>query len=392
MAVSRRVIVTIGVVLAPLVLATAIYSRTSALQSLAPDAGSRPGSTLAASGPPPTEVAIPVEGVVVVRGTLTTSLSAAGRAAAWRSTVITAQVSGRISGLPAREGDRVSAGQLLVSLDPAEYGLAVEEAEAARQDALWKFKELTVLDDRIPDADVRRDRDQAARARSGLGAAEIRIRRARLDLARTRSLAPFSGRIASLKVVPGQWVKQGEELMTLVELDPLKVEVEVLESEVGSVSLGNVARVTFSAFPGEVFTGRVETINPLVDTETRTARATILVPNALGRILPGMYARVSLDAQHHNNRILVPRSAVVERDRRTMVFVAEPADRGEVAKWRYVTTGLKNDSVVEILAGDGNGTDGVQPGETVLTAGHANLIHDARIRVVSKAGSVASGP
>lgn len=392
MAVSRRVIVTVSVVLTSFVLATAIVSRSSPLEKSALDVGAHQRGAPAASGPPPTEVAIPVEGVAAIRGTLTTSLSAAGRAAAWRSTVITAQVSGRISGLRAREGDRVPVGQLLLSLDPAEYGLALEEAEAARQEALWKFKELTVGDDRIPNADVRRDRDQAARARSGLGAAEIRIRRARLDLARTRSVAPFSGRIAALKVVPGQWVKQGEELMTLVALDPLKVEVEVLEGEVGSVSVGNVARVTFSAFPGEVFTGRVETINPLVDTETRTARATILVPNAGGRILPGMYARVSLDAQHHKNRILVPRSAVVERDRRTMVFVAEPADRGEVAKWRYVTTGLKNDSFVEILAGDGNGTDGVQPGEIVLTAGHANLIHDARVRVVSEAGSAASSP
>lgn len=327
-----------------------------------------------------TDVPIPVHGVEARKETLVMSVSAAGQAEAWKKTVLVAQVGGRITGLPVRESQGVGNGQVLVALDPAEYGLAVEDARAAVRDAQSKYREMTLFDDRITDAAARAERDRIARAKSGMEAADVKLRRAQLDLARTRMSAPFAGRIASLKVVPGQWVRPGDELMTVVNLDPIKVEVQVLESEVGYLSPGRTATVSFAAFPGEPFAGRVETINPVVDGQTRTAKVTVLVPNPQGRILPGMYARVSLEARRFDDRILVPRSAILERDRRTMLFVFEgEGDRG-LAKWRYVTTGLQNDSLVEIV--ENPETETVRPGETVLVDGHYTLIHDARVRLV----------
>jgi membrane fusion protein, multidrug efflux system len=102
----------------------------------------------------------------------------------------------------------------------------------------------------------------------------------------------------------------------------------------------------------------------------------VLVPNPEARILPGMYARVELEAQRIPDRILVPRTAILERDRRTMVFVHENGR----AKWRYVTTGMENEYYVEIR--DHPDTDMVRPGEVVLTAGHFTLTHDATVRLV----------
>ena len=223
------------------------------------------------------------------------------------------------------------------------------------------------------------DRAAFARSKTGLEAAEVRLRKAQLDLSRTRITSPFGGRVATLKVVPGQWVRAGDELMTIVALDPIKVEVQVLESEVGYLAPGRKARVSFAAFPAP-FIGTVQTINPVVDGGTRTARVTVVVPNPGGRILPGMYARVQLDAQRFENRVLVPRSAILERDRRSMLFVFDGTGDTGLAKWRYVTTGLQNDSVVEIVPSAE--TDSVQPGEVVLTEGHYTLIHDARVRLV----------
>ena len=314
-----------------------------------------------------------------MRGTLILSVSAAGEAAASQRAVIAAQVGGRIATLPVREGQMVRAGQRVVTLDVAEHLLAVQEAQAALRDAEAKYREITIFDDRIADEAVRRDRAQAARARSGVETAEVRVRRAQLEMERTRILAPFSGRAAYMKAVQGQWVRQGDELMTVVALDPMRIEVQVLESEVGQLTLGGAAHVTFSAFPGESFHGTIQTINPVVDAATRTARVTVLVPNPQGRILPGMYARVSLDARRLTGRLLVPRPSLVERDRRTLVFVFDGADQDGVAKWRYVTPGLQNDTLVELLAAGG---DSVAPGEIVLTKGHLNLNHDARVRLV----------
>ncbi|HEU0055358.1 MAG TPA: efflux RND transporter periplasmic adaptor subunit, partial [Longimicrobium sp.] len=211
------------------------------------------GGTGAEKGPAPetsangsfsTDVAIPVEGHAAVRGELVMSVSAAGQAEAWKKTVVVAQVNGRLASLPVRESDAVGAGQTLAALDPAEYELAVQEAEAAVRDAEAKFRELTLFDERIGDAAVRRDRELVARSKSGLDAAQVRLRKAQLERSRTRVGAPFAGRVASLKVVPGPWVRAGDELMTIVELDPIKVEVQVLESEVGYLAPGRRASIT----------------------------------------------------------------------------------------------------------------------------------------------------
>lgn len=382
---SKRRLATAALALAATLAAgAAIYGRIQdATASAGDDAAgksARPLVQTSASGSFSTDVAIPVQGREARRGELVMSVSAAGQAEAWQKTVLVAQVNGRIVGLPVREGDAVGGGQGVVALDGAEYQLAVEEAQAALRDAEGKFREATLFDHQIEDADVRREREAATRTRSGMETAEVRLRRARLDLARTRLASPFAGRVASLKVVPGQWVRQGDELMTIVDLDPIRVEVQVLESEIAHLTPGRTADVSFAAFPDERFTGRIQTINPIVESGTRTARVTVLVPNPGGRILPGMYARVSLEARRYADRVMVPRTAVLERDRRTMLFVFEPNGSDGLAKWRYVTTGLQNDSLVEILSQDVD-TDSVKPGETVLTEGHYTLIHDARVRL-----------
>jgi membrane fusion protein (multidrug efflux system) len=379
-------------VLFVVLLSVGIYGRIRATgeaegESAGGDTGPTPASAASAFT---TDIAIPVEGVAARRGTLVLSVSAAGQAAAWRQAVVTAQVNGRVAAVPARENGAVGESSPLVVLDPVEYQLAVDEAEARLRTAQAQFEELTLLNEEIADPATRAERERFARARSGLDEAGVGLRRAQLDLARTRLGAPFAGRAASIEVVPGEWVRTGDELMTVLDLDPIRVEVQVLESEVGLLGAGGRASVSFAAFPDEAFAGRVETINPMVEPGTRTARVTVLVPNPQGRILPGMYARVSLDARRYADRILVPRSAVLERDRRSMLFVYQGDDRGGLAKWRYVTTGLANDSLVEIVPGDG--TELVEPGETVLTDGHYTLIHDARVRVVEDVAAQGGRP
>jgi RND family efflux transporter MFP subunit len=190
--------------------------------------------------------------------------------------------------------------------------------------------------------------------------------------------------------VEGQLARPGDELLTVVDLDPIKVEVQVLESEVGYLAPGRKASIAFSAFPGETFSGTIATVNPVVERDTRTARVTVMVPNSAGRILPGMYARVALEARTFPDRVLVPRSAILERDRRTMLFVFEGEGQEGLAKWRYVTTGLVNDSLIEIV--ENPETDMVQPGEVVLTDGHYTLIHDAGVRLVADVRAAGGRP
>jgi HlyD family secretion protein len=386
MALTGRTLGILGAVLVLAVAAGGIYIRLSGKD----DAGSG-GSSVAAvpeggasqvssADNFSTDVPIPVEAARVRRDTLVVSVAAAAEAAASRQTRLLSQVEGRVMRVRVRENASVAGGQVLVEIDTTEYALTAARARAQVDKAAAAFRELTLFDDQIENPEIRAGRAGVARAKSGLEDAEIALREAELRLSRTQIRMPFPGRIASLRVVESQTVRVGDEILTVVDLDPVKVEVQVLEGEVGLLAEGRRARVTFAAFPGEEFLGRVQTINPLVERQTRTARVTVAIPNPDGRILPGMYARVALEARKFPDRILVPRSAVLERDRRTMLFVFQGEGNVGLAKWRYVTIGMANDSVVEVVSNPD--TEMVEPGEWVLTDGHFTLIHDARVRRV----------
>lgn len=385
--------------MAALAVATAIVAISAAgvvfkLKGNSAEAKSASGSvvdSIASSSSDPSEgstseLSIPVEGAAVIQDTLVLAVSAAGQVAPWRQSIITAQVAGQVRAVHVAENAGVGSGTALVTIDPAEYELAVAQALADQRRAEAQFREATLFDERIADTSVRAERQKAARAKSGLDQAEVAVQKAKLELGRSRVRAAFSGRVANLKVQPGQWVRPGDELMTIVELSRVKVEVQVLEGQIAFLTPGRSARVHFAAFPEQSFTGRIESINPMVDQSTRSARVIVSVPNPEGRLLPGMYARVSLDARRFEDRVMVPRSAILERDRRKMLFVFEPSEEGGTrgfAKWRYVTTGLENETHVEIV--ENSDTEMVRPGEIVLTAGHHTLVHDARVRVTEKA-------
>lgn len=364
--------------------AAGVYAHLSS--ESVPESGETGGEAVitAAASAFATDVAIGVEGVEAVRDDLVLSVTGPAQAEAWRRTRLTAEVAGRVQRVPVRESERVARGAVVLALDPVDYELALQEAEARKARVEADYAER-ILFDRSLEPDVRAERDRAARIRSGMDEADLALRKAQLDLERTRVRTPFAGRIASLHVVEGQLVRQGDELMTLVDVDPIKVQVQVLEGELAHLASGARAQVRFSAFPDQVFAGTVETINPLVEEQTRTARVTVLVPNPDGRILPGMYARVEVEAQRIPDRILVPRSAILERDRRTMLFVYEDGR----AKWRYVTTGLENEHFIEIR--ENPETDMVQPGDVVLTAGHFTLTHDATVRLVDSHRAAETG-
>jgi len=336
-----------------------------------------------------TDIPQPVSGAAVQRDTLWITVTAAGQAEAFRSATLTSRVEGRVQVVPVRESDGARQGDVLVQIDSTEYGLALARAEADLLSSEAEYRRMLLFDDEVASDSVRMERERFARVRSRLAQNQIAVEEARLDLLETRVRAPFDGRIADLTAVEGQYVTVGTEVLTVVELDPIKVEVQVLEAEVGYLSPGRRGAVTFAAFPGEVFRGRIETINPRVDPETRTARVTMLLSNPTGRIKPGMYARVSLEAQSIPDQILVPRTAILERDRRTMLFVFQGDGTTGQAEWRYVTTGLENDSLVALVPNPE--TSMVEPGEVVLTDGHHYLVHDATVRLTEPAGPQGGG-
>jgi membrane fusion protein, multidrug efflux system len=327
--------------------------------------------------------AVVVEGTEVIQDTLWIHVVASGQAEAYRRSTVATRGSGIVMEVLVRENQRVGAGELLVRLDTLEASLEMAQARAGLVQARADYEERMLFSgDVLQDETARQEMERIIRASSGLDQAEVAMQRAQLTMAYTEVRAPFTGRVANLAAVEGAFLGAGAEVLTLAQITPIKVEVNVGEADISFLDAGRSARIRFSGFPGEVFEGRVESVNPLVDPESRSARVTLVLQNADGRIRPGMYAEASLDARSYPDRILVPREALVERDRRPVVFLANDVnEEGQgVSEWRYVTPGFRNETHVEIL--ETEETAGVRPGEIVLIDGHHTLAHQVEIQLV----------
>ena len=346
----------------------------------------------AASAAFATGVAVPVEGAPVERGTFILWVNAEGQAAPLREAPLHSEVAGHVIEVAVREGDFVEAGQLLARIDPRVYELDLKEAQGALEQAEASFQDLTLGDDAIQDAQLLEDRQAQARIRSGLVGAEARLEKAQYNLEKTVIRAPYAGRVANLVVDVGTRLSINDSVATIVDLSRIDVDVQVLESEMAALEVGRDATVEFTAFPGVEVNAQVATVNPVVDPVSHVGRATVRLRNPGARILPGMHATVHIAGRLFQDRVSVPKEAIVERSRRQVVFVFEPesegADTGR-AKWRYVTTGLENEYAIEVV--ESEDTDMVAEGEIVLVGGHTTLTHDAMVRVAEAASGAGGG-
>jgi RND family efflux transporter MFP subunit len=223
--------------------------------------------------------------------------------------------------------------------------------------------------------------EEMVASQTGFSSSLINFERAKLNLSYCEMKAPFAGTVGDVIVQAGQFVASGQECLKLMDMSRIRVYVGVLESEIQHVKVGRAASIQLPAFPGETFNGKIITINPLVDPENKTCRVTVEIDNPDNKIKGGMFAYVKLDAQIFQERLLVPRTAILTRDQRNLIFIVRENDAHEkLAKWDYVETGLENEEFVEIL----NSKMALQPGEWVITSGHYTLAHDAEVRVVSQ--------
>jgi RND family efflux transporter MFP subunit len=362
-------------------------------ESATVDSARAAAQSTAASTAFATGVAVPVEGSVVERGTFVLWVSAEGQATALRRAPLHARVGGAVVEVPVREGSWVTAGDIIARIDPVEYEISRKEAQGALEQAEASYQDLTLGDETIDDPDVLAVRQAQARIRSGLAGAEARLEQAEYNLEKTMIRAPYSGRLANLVVDVGARLSANDSVATVVDLSSIDVDVQVLESEMAALNVGRDASVTFTAFPGEHFQAEVVTVNPVVDPVSHVGRATVRLRNPGARILPGMHAEVRVAGRLYEDRVSVPKEAIVERSRREVVFVFEPESEGSStgrAKWRYVTTGLENEEAIEVVPSED--TDELVEGEIVLVGGHTTLTHDAMVRLAEPEGGEGGAP
>jgi multidrug efflux pump subunit AcrA (membrane-fusion protein) len=135
--------------------------------------------------------------------------------------------------------------------------------------------------------------------------------------------SPASGIVVEKMVVQGARIMPGMDIYRIADLSRVWIEGEVFEKDLSLVRLAQTARVSFEAYPGEVFTGRVTYVYPTVSVEARTGRIRVELANPDLRLKPGMYAKVDLRVDDGRSALVVPRSAVHFTGERSLVFVRD---------------------------------------------------------------------
>ncbi len=233
-------------------------------------------------------------------------------------------------------------------------------------------------------------RTTVMQSKSGLSAAKNGVEKAQLQLEYCTIKAPFTGVVANSALAVGQYVQAGQTLCKVLDVSSLLIDVGVLETELPFIRVGSAAEATFQAVPNTTITGTVLAINPLADPNSKTYTVTIRLNGASRRsgtpngkngvtiaVAPGMFASVRIVAEELKNRMLLPKAALLSRDKRNVVFSLVGTPDKPLAQWNYVETGAANDRFVEI-------TGGLDAGAVVMTEGHFTLAHGAAVRVQAK--------
>lgn len=278
------------------------------------------------------------------------------------------RVPGRIVKVSASLGDRVKAGQALAMLDSIELGearsaylQAASEAEVA-QAGFARAQRLNA-DSIIPEKDYLRARAEHEKARASLRAAADKLRMMGLNPEKLAGsvfplTAPFAGRIIEKKAVLGELAPPDQSLFTVADLSILWIEADLFEKDLAKVKPGAQASVTVSAYPGEVFKGKLTYISSVVDKESRTVKARVEVPNQDGRLKPEMFATAAIRTGSGVKALLLPEDAVLLVQGQPTVFVAEKGG----FEPRAVEVGERAQGRVAIKSG-------VEAGESVVVGG-----------------------
>jgi RND family efflux transporter MFP subunit len=206
------------------------------------------------------------------------------------------------------------------------------------------------------------------KVKSGLENAMFDIQSAAYDLQNTVLKAPFRGTVCNLKSKE-QNMAGSDAFCTLVDNSAFEASFQVLESELGSITTGMPVSVVPFAIDSVAQSGIVSEVNPLVD-ENGLVTIKARVENKYNNLYEGMNVRVVL-RKAYPNRLVVPKSAVVMRTGKEVVFTLENG----LSKWNYVKTGDENTTSFTILSG-------LKPGCKVIVSGNLNLGHDAEVEVV----------
>jgi RND family efflux transporter MFP subunit len=325
------------------------------------------------------------------------TIEATGSFSAQESSDVAPEASGRVVATPVDVGQFVKQNQVLVRLRGVDAGLRVDEARAAvsraeasiklaeSQDALaqqtaQRYAALLATGDvsRIVADQARTQAETTVQnvntARATLAQAVAQLALAEKAVADVVVAAPFSGFISERKVSVGEYVQPSTAVVTLLKIDPLRLQLAIPGVQANQIAVGQSVSATADAFSNQTFTGRVTAVNPQISAESRSFTVEATVPNPQALLKPGMFAVATIDQGRTTRALLVPRRAVVE-DTNTNSYRVFVIDKDNRVRIRVVQLAARqHGDVIRILTG-------VEETDRVATSNLADLYDGLQVVV-----------
>ncbi|NBR69005.1 MAG: efflux RND transporter periplasmic adaptor subunit [Verrucomicrobia bacterium] len=308
-------------------------------------------------GGPPKDAPVPVELVPVESGPLQETLAAVGSLDAEESVDIKPEVDGEITSIRLTEGETVKKGDLLLQIDESKQGAIVAEAEAdykLAQETTHRA-DMLLADGTISQQEHDQTQANFARMKASLALAEKRMTEYTLT-------APFDGILGRRYVSVGQYVTPQNTLVSIYDLDRMKLNFSVPERYSAKISPGQTIRLKVAAYSEETFAGEIYLIEPRVDPGTRTVQVRAYVPNADLRLKPGMFANLEVTVGTKAKALTIPEECLFPN---AGGFAVYRSNNG-VAELVPVETGLRVPGKVEVVKG-------LQAGDQVARSGNLRL-------------------
>ncbi len=310
----------------------------------------KPGSHPGLGGMPPTQVVA----VEARSQPVTEALSLLGSIAANEMVEIKSETDGIVQEILFSEGQPVKKGDLLLRLDETKLAAALTEAESNFKLSRANFDRAKQL---FKDKLISQSEYDQASATFALNEATVDLRRRELKDARI--YAPFHGTVGARNISPGQVITKTIILTWLVDLDTVKVEINVPERYLQQLKIGQALEFTVAAFPGQTFRGEVYFISPQLNENLRTALVKAQIPNPDHRLRGGMFASLNLALQVRESAIVIPEPALISNGDNFSVFVVDLESKAQI---RPVHVGIR-------LAGKAEIVKGLVAGEKVVVEG-----------------------
>jgi len=324
------------------------------------------------------ELAIPVSVADVVKKSIVQYISTTGTATAASQVTLNTEMAGiyRLQKNPKtggefKLGDIVEKGQVIVRLENPEtqntiaiatkkLNLDISELENQKQKSLYEKGGVTLRE--MKNSEV------------ALAQANTDYENARIQLSKMEVVAPFRGAIVDLpQVTSGTRVVANAAVVTLMDYSKLLMEINLPEKNITSINVGQEVYITNYTLPKDTLKAKINELSPVVSTETRTFKGKLLIDNPQLKLRPGMFVKADIETARRDSAIVISKEIIVSGNRGKTVFIVEKG----AARDRIITTGLENETMVEVI-------EGLKKNERVVTKGFETLRNNSKVKIINQ--------